>query len=469
MEKNQPVVTERRYRILVTILAGIAAIMLMILGVTGYLWYVRESEVIVEGVQVNGLDLAGYSPEQALQAVQQRYGGYLLQPLALVAKDFRPSFIPKEVGFELDAAGVVAEAFRLGHEGNLFQRVVQRLALRRRPRNLPLRFKTDTETLNNFFRFLELQLNQEPVRARVFIDRQGRVYKTSGQIGLRLNTGQLRRDIEAAFCLDQREVPLVMEEILPGLTEQEVEKWSLTNIIAMSTTDFAPDKEDRTQNLKVAANALNNILIPPGKTFSFNAVVGPRVQEYGYREAPVIINNKLVPGVGGGVCQVSSTLYNALLLAGFTEIGRKNHSLPSTYIPLGQDATVVYGHVDLTFVNTFSQPVLIATAVESSGHLTVAVLGRAPRQETARLETVIKEKTPFSVLEVADPTLPIGERRVEEEGKFGYKVELWRLWVDAENKIIEREKVNDSIYPPVPALVKVGTKTAPKRTKTRLR
>ena len=149
--------------------------MLMIPWATGYLWYVRESEVIVEGVQVNGLDLAGYSPEQALQAVQQRYEGYLLQPLALVAKDFRPSFIPKEVGFELDA-GVVAEAFRLGHEGNLFQRVVQRLALRRRPRNLPLRFKTDTETLNNFFR-LELQLNQEPVRARVFIDRQGRVYK----------------------------------------------------------------------------------------------------------------------------------------------------------------------------------------------------------------------------------------------------------------------------------------------------
>lgn len=458
METNQPVNSERRIRIIVKVLAGMAGLMLMALGVVGYLWYARENHVIVGGVLINGLNLEGYSPKQAEKAVQQQYEGYLDQPMILINNDFRPSFVPKEAGFEPDVAGAVEEAFRLGHEGNFIQQICQRVALKQKPRKLPLKFRADTSTLNNFFRFLELQINQEPVRARVFIDGQGRVYKTSSQIGLRLNTQKLLQDIEKSICSNNREVSLTVETITPGLTEEEVEKWSLTQIVAMYSTKFAPDKEDRTQNLKVAANALNNSLVLPGKTFSFNAVVGPRVQEYGYREAPVIVENKLVPGVGGGVCQVSSTLYTTLLLSGFTSIGRKNHSLPSAYIPLGHDATVVYGYVDLTFTNTFSQPVLLAAAVEPSGNLTVAVLGQASRPEKVRLEPIIKEKIPFSVLEVQDPALSAGGRKIEEEGKFGYKVELWRLWVDGENKILEKEKINDSVYPPVPALVKVGAK-----------
>ena len=110
--------------------------------------------------------------------------------------------------------------------------------------------------------------------------------------------------------------------------------------------------------------------------FSFNAVVGPREAEQGYREAPIIINDELVPGVGGGICQVSSTLYNAVLLSGLKPVERRNHSLPSAYIGLGRDATVSYGGIDFKFKNTRPEPVMICSRV-SGNQLFMAILGTA--------------------------------------------------------------------------------------------
>jgi len=115
----------------------------------------------------------------------------------------------------------------------------------------------------------------------------------------------------------------------------------------------------RANNIEICVKALNAKLLMPGETFSFNEVVGERTKERGYMEAPVIIDNKVESGIGGGICQVSSTLYNAILKAGIEDIDRTHHSLPSSYVGLGLDATVDWGNIDFKFINTLGYPLYI--------------------------------------------------------------------------------------------------------------
>ena len=221
------------------------------------------------------------------------------------------------------------------------------------------------------------------------------------------------------------------------------------------STKFDPSKPDRVQNLKTACSALDNSLIYPGQNFSFNTWVGPRVSEAGYKEAPVIFMGKLVPGVGGGVCQVSSTLYNAVLLSNLAIVQRFNHTLPISYVPFGQDATVVYGGIDFIFENTNPNPILIVAKVDPP-FVTVAILGAKVGWEKIVLETKTIEIYPYSTKEITDPTLPKGTKMKYQDGLKGCKVELWRE-VFKNDSQSQKELVNTSIYPAQPEEYKIGT------------
>jgi hypothetical protein len=143
--------------------------------------------------------------------------------------------------------------------------------------------------------------------------------------------------------------------------------------IGSFTTTFDPNKVSRTTNLKLAANAINNRKIAPGEVFSFNKTVGPRIPERGYKKAIIFMNKQEVEGYGGGVCQVSTTLYNAVLKTGLPIVERHMHSLPVSYIAKGRDATVSYGSADFRFKNNTKSTIIIRTQVQG-GKLTVELL-----------------------------------------------------------------------------------------------
>lgn len=454
METVRPSFAHRELRRYAALLVAFM-IPLVVFGAWLFAEYQKENRVIVKGVYVKNIRLGGIAPEQAEDVLEQHFSEIVERQITLTDGEFHLSFSPANVGIQFDGHGLAQEAFAFGHRGSLLKRCWERLSLRVCPKRLHQRLFISRGRLNGFYLLLEEQVNKEPTPARVYLFQNGRAECTPSGEGRRLNRKRLQKEIENGIWSHKNSIKLPIDVATPQLTSQQVEAWSLDNIMGIFSTRFNPKNVDRSHNVAIASSSLQNVLVLPGHTFSFNKIVGARVSEQGYREAPVIIKNKLTPGIGGGVCQVSSTLYNALLLAGFSSFERRNHSLPSAYVSLGRDATVVDGVVDFTFVNTNSTPVLLATDFNPSGSITIAVLGHKEHLEEIRLETVVKKKIPFTRVEVSDPTLAEGERKVEEEGKEGYIVELWRIRRGPDGKVL-REKVNRSYYPPVPELIKLG-------------
>jgi vancomycin resistance protein YoaR len=240
----------------------------------------------------------------------------------------------------------------------------------------------------------------------------------------------------------------------PQVTTQDVLAMNVTGLLAAYTTYVDTSNVNRTYNVNVAADALDNNLVKPGEVFSFNSVVGPRSEEAGYKEALVIEQNKFTPGIGGGVCQVSSTLYNSVLLAGLEIVERSNHSLPVTYVPLGRDATVAYGTYDFRFRNNTGGYLCIKTLV-GDGALTIAILGNTAEKKRVELETVVDGVLDFKVVTKDDPALYQGKTLVETEGVNGYKVRAFRVI----NGV--RSLLSDDVYAPVDKIVHVGTMPVP--------
>ncbi len=147
--------------------------------------------------------------------------------------------------------------------------------------------------------------------------------------------------------------------------------------LGTSTTSFARSNRNRSNNIELATKACNGYIIKPGETFSFNTVVGKRTTERGYKEAGVYSNGQTDTGIGGGICQVSSTLFNAALESNMVITARRSHSLSVSYLPRGRDAAVSWGGPEFKFKNPHKFPVMIGTYYDKSGKLTMSILGPA--------------------------------------------------------------------------------------------
>jgi len=204
-------------------------------------------------------------------------------------------------------------------------------------------------------------------------------------------------------------------------------------ILGSCATALAPD-DNRTKNIDLAMKRLNGQMVEPGKVFSFNGVVGRRTAGRGFLPAPVLFQNRRNILIGGGVCQVSSTLYNAALLADLEIVERYRHSSPITYLPLGLDATVSYGYRDLKFRNTHPFPILI-TASLTEEMMTISVLGTGKLPYDVELVTEVSEiEAPFQ----------------DQGSESGKEVQRYRLKT-SDGIVIEKEYLGRDYYHPVRA------------------
>jgi vancomycin resistance protein YoaR len=247
--------------------------------------------------------------------------------------------------------------------------------------------------------------------------------------------------------------------IHPDLSTLEANALGITEVVSRYRTHFNQADANRTANLKLAGAGVDQVLLRPGELFSFNRHVGPRIPSSGYREAPVVANGKLVPGIGGGVCQVSSTLYNAALLANLQIETRHRHSLASAYVPPGRDATVAYDYFDFRFRNVHDRPVVVDVEF-GRGWLEVRILGRRVPGERIELQSEIVETYPPTLEEVPDPTLPAGKRILKSKGAPGYRVKVWQLFYQ-DGALVERRLVSQDRYQALRGVVRVGTGRPP--------
>lgn len=195
----------------------------------------------------------------------------------------------------------------------------------------------------------------------------------------------------------------------------------------------------------------------PGETFSFNETVGERTVKRGYRAAGVIIDDKIESGIGGGICQVSSTLYNAMLKANITAKERRPHSLPLTYVGKGLDATVDWGNIDFKFKNTLSTPMYIEGYTKDKKVFFNIYSDKALAKRTYQMATEIYDTIEPTVVYKDDPNIPEGETEVVKKPSKGYKVKVYRKTYE-NGKLIGTELVSKDFYKPVKGEIIRGTK-----------
>ena len=249
----------------------------------------------------------------------------------------------------------------------------------------------------------------------------------------------------------------------PDYTAAEYKALLFRDVLGQCTTDFNPGNVGRTTNVLLATDFCNGVILMPGDIFSYNDSVGPRTYERGFKDATVYVGNSAEDGVGGGICQVSSTIYYAALRADLEIVERYAHSRMVTYVPLGEDATVAWGSKDFRFANNTPFPIKVVTS-HKSNNLTVKLYGTQTENKTVKIVTNQLSKTPFEVVYEIDETLAPGTEEVKSNGYTGYQTESYRV-VYIDGVEVSRTFENKSTYKKYDKVIlhnpKQDTPTAP--------
>lgn len=274
-------------------------------------------------------------------------------------------------------------------------------------------------------------------------------------IGIEIKDIEEAKKIAESVTEEGMQFSIPLKITLPETTIDSVLEELFKDTLSTYTTYFNVNEKERTENVTLAASSINDVILMPGQEFSYNNVVGERSTENGYKMAKVYQAGQVVDGLGGGICQVSSTLYNAVVKADLEVLERKNHSLPVSYVKLGRDATVVYGVLDFRFRNNQQYPIRIQSSI-SNGSLTIDICGiKTNLERTVDIETETVSVLPFAEKTIQDASLPMGTSQIIQTGKKGYKVKSYR--VTKENGVeIERKLISTDTYSPIAQIKKVA-------------
>ncbi|MCS6919881.1 MAG: VanW family protein, partial [Fimbriimonadales bacterium] len=328
----------------------LSAVGLLGMGAGALLWMVSRDAPLPSGAQLAGYSLAGVRPSKLPEYLANLRAVLAEQPIVVQQAPNQRARL-KDWGVELDAAATQQAILDAWARVPLWQRVFSKPRVQAQPQwsTTPELFQAQLER----FRFLE----RAPQDARVrFVN--GAVQIAPSQDGTTLNTSASHQNLLNALQQlpsARTEFELAFTTTPPRITTEQAR--TITGVVAAYTTRFPGYQVQRNHNIRLAASALDGRILLPGERLSYNQAVGKRTLKQGFRPAPVIIRGEKQLGIGGGICQVSSTLFNAALLGELKIVRRANHSIPVDYVPLGRDATVTDTGIDFVIENPFDAPI----------------------------------------------------------------------------------------------------------------
>lgn len=304
-----------------------------------------------------------------------------------------------------------------------------------------------------------------PAKNARFTTSNGRVSIVPSREGVGPDLDALSQDLSSELADDSsdRSVEMRTASAEPDITTEEAKAMGVKERISRYTTTYGSDNRPRVNNIHLLGDHLDGKLIAPGKTFSFNEAVGERTAAKGYQEAGAIVQGKLVPQLGGGICQVGTTLFNTVFESGLPVLQRQNHSFYISHYPKGRDATVSWGGPDLKFKNDTDHWVLISVVYTSSS-ITIALYGTDPGYEVEAKTSDWSNVRPYGIEKIKDPTMKVGQKIVEEQGVDGRTCTVTRT-VYKGGKVVRTDNFK-SVYKPKVEVVRVGTKKSTKSKST---
>jgi len=411
-----------------------------------------RGDAIYPGVRVDGVDLGGLSIERAESRLGLRAADATREPLALryAGENFRTTI--GDIGGRMDARSCAQAAYSIGRRGNLLRRIGDVIAARRGRVRVAIFYAFDMDWAAARLRRVARNIERQPIDARLVVEEGGCIRAIREKPGIKIHLEKSLSRIVQTVNSGGREVDLVIAAAEPKVRVADFK--GIDGVIASYSTPYKLWQRDRTHNLRIACRAINGTLIKPGEVFSYNESVGPRLKKYGFRTAPIFVHGEVEPGTGGGVCQVSTTVYNAALLANMKILKRSHHSRPVVYAPVGRDATVAYPYPDLKFENTSEAPVYI-TAWAARGNVNICALGKKVEGRKIEIITVGHRVIGFPTVEAVEEGLEPGERIVRRGGRAGHSISVYRI-IKSGGGIVKRELISRDYYRPESRVVAVS-------------
>ena len=415
-----------------------------------------ETDRIYTHVYIHGVTVGGMSREEAEAALMERFQPGLEARKINYTVNGEPAaeFTFADFGAAFNFGDLVESALEYSHLRNLPRRIARMFG---RPHEItePPRFAFNPERMEDVMAKLSKELDVHP-RNAAMAEENGFLVVKEEQSGHGV-------DIEAAAEATR--------EILSGLTGGVVELSIKTiqprytvadfdftkSVLGYFETPYLDDDSARVRNVRIASQRIHNQVLYPGGVFSAGAVIAANDPASGYEAAIVLVRGEPVEDIGGGVCQVVTTLYNAILRAELEVVQRHNHSARVSYADLGFDATVAGDYFDLKFKNNTPRPLLISSRTEN-GMLYVGIYGYETRDSARSLRFVARQVElipPEPYREVVDPTLSRGESYVTLESQMGYRIELFK-YVYMHGQRVEEVKINTSVYKPLQGVIAIG-------------
>ncbi|MDO4942476.1 MAG: VanW family protein [Lachnospiraceae bacterium] len=427
-------------------------------GMFGVVHSASSDDKILKNVYIDTVYVGGMTTDEAEKAIDTYIEETEKAQITLKAGKKTKSFSAEKAGITFDGKKAVKDAYGAGREGNLISKFIEVCKLKKSKEVINLKTSITERQAKAILEDNEKKLIVKTKNASL-TRKDGEfeiIDAESGQEIVYDKSISTICDEVAGWNKKDLSIKISVKEEKPEYTADDLKE--VKDVLGTYTTSYASSSYNRKRNVENGCSKINGTTLYPGETMSVYGTVAPFTSENGYYTAPSYASGKVVETYGGGICQVSTTLYNAVLRSELKVTERLNHSMTVHYVPLAADAAIAGTSKDLKFKNNKKTPIYIEGKA-GGGTITFTIYGKETRDENRTIEfesKTISVKSPGKV-EVKDSTLEEGKTVVKESGTTGYVAELWKVvYVDGKEK--ERTKVNTSSYRSTPTTVAVGTK-----------
>lgn len=442
------------------ILAALVTMFALSFGITAH---AEEKGFIKTGIFAGDIELSGMSAEQAEAALNAYIDGLRGTEITLLAGGNHPVTVTADdLGIRWGNPELVSEAMEVGTHGNVIERYKILMDLEHENLVYPIELDFDFQTINDILTNECVKYDVKAVNTSLKRE-NGEFQVVEGQTGYSL-------DVETSIDLiydylttewDRRPCQIALDVTVEEPKGSAEELAQVTDVLGTFTTSYASSGSDRSANVENGCRLIDGITLYPGEEFSTYQAVAPFSEANGYYMAASYVNGKVVDSLGGGICQVSTTLYNAVLLSELDVTERHNHSMIVTYVHPSADAAIAESSgKDFKFVNNLEYPVYIEGITENK-RITFNIYGketRDPGHKVSYESEVLEVINPPADNLIADASRPVGYVVVTESAHIGYKARLWK--VVTENGVeVSREQINSSSYKMTPRSAVVGVAT----------
>lgn len=431
-----------------------------------------DADQICDGVRIGTVDVGGMTEEEATAVVEDQVNRVLATSVLIQVSGEELQTSVEGLGVSCDWQNIVDKAYQLGKDGNPLKQLKVRKQIKLSGKDFTLPYEISDDTIQDFVEERCKPFDISMKNSKLTF-KDGKPKATKDRVGHEVQVSEtvekIRKSLEKTIKQDPSEavkITAVVKDTEPKYTQAEVSKCE--SLLGTYSTSFASSAAPRANNVKTAAGYINGTVLYPGETFSTIKVIKDRTEANGYQAAPEYSSGNVVDGIGGGVCQVSTTLYNAVINAELEIVERSPHSMVVSYVDVSRDAAISGDYKDFKFKNNTQTPIYIAGSAQG-GTLSFRIYGEETREENRKIEfesETLETIQPGAPVETVDKSKPASYRSVTQSAHVGYRAKLWKI-VYIDGKQTEKIELNSSSYKAEPEHVIVGAaKATPKPSAT---